>query len=88
MDSSTQTLELEEVSERVDEFFRKYYQEELLRIARIYPDEKRLIVNFKDLEIFDFALSEHLLSFPDETLSASERVIRSLDLPFEGTTPE
>ncbi len=88
MDSATQTLELEEVSERVDEFFRKYYQEELLRIARIYPDEKRLIVNFKDLEIFDFALSEHLLSFPDETLSASERVIRSLDLPFEGTTPE
>jgi replicative DNA helicase Mcm len=88
MDTPTANIEVEELINRLDEFFRKYYYEDILKVARGYPEEKRLLVDFKDLEMFDFALSEHLLNQPDETLAASIRVIRSLDLPFEGTTPE
>jgi replicative DNA helicase Mcm len=88
MDSATPVLEIDELNARLDEFFRKYYHDEILRVAREYPEEKRLLVDFKDLEVFDFELSEHLLEHPDETISGAERVIRGLDLPFEGSTPE
>jgi replicative DNA helicase Mcm len=87
MDSTTPNIEVEELNSKLDEFFRKYYHEEILRVGRSYPEEKRLLVDFKDLEVFDFELSEHLLDHPDETLAASERVLRDLDLPFEGGTP-
>jgi replicative DNA helicase Mcm len=88
MDSPKQNLELEELNSRFDEFFRKYYNEEILRVARSYPEEKRLLLDFKDLEIFDFELSEHLLLYPDETLGSAEKLLRNMDLPFEGTSPE
>ncbi|MFQ5800689.1 MAG: minichromosome maintenance protein MCM [Candidatus Hydrothermarchaeales archaeon] len=88
MEPSVANLEVEELNSRLDEFFRKYYHDEIQRVARSYPEEKRLRVDFKKLEMYDFVLSEHLLAFPDETLSAAERVIRNLDLPFEDTSPE
>ncbi len=88
METTAPNLEFEEVTSRFDEFFRKYYHEEILRVARNYPEEKRLLVDFKELEKFDFELSEHLLAHPDDSLSSSEKVIRALDLPFEGATPE
>jgi replicative DNA helicase Mcm len=88
MDSTPLNIEVEELTTRLDEFFRKYYHDEILRVARKYPEEKRLNADFKDLEVYDFALSEHLLDYPDETLSAAEKLIRDMDLPFEGNTPE
>ncbi len=88
MDSTTPTLEIDELNSRLDEFFRKYYHDAILKVAREYPEEKRLLVDFKDLEVFDFEMSEHLLEHPDETIGTAEKVIRSLDLPFEGSTPE
>ncbi|RMF90645.1 MAG: AAA family ATPase [Methanobacteriota archaeon] len=88
MELSSSNLEIDDVALRLDGFFRKYYHEKILGIARSYPDEKRLEADFKDLDLYDFALAEHLLAFPDETISTAEKVIRDLDLPFEGAPPE
>jgi replicative DNA helicase Mcm len=82
MDQSSPNIEVEDLYSRFDDFFRKYYQENILRVARNYPDDKRLLLDFKELEMFDFELSEHLLLHPDETISAVERVIRNMDLPI------
>ena len=88
MNSSVASLEIDELDNRLDEFFRKYSYDEILRVARSYPEDKRVKIDFKDLEIYDFELAEHLLTFPDTTLDASRRVIRNFDLPFDGGTPE
>jgi replicative DNA helicase Mcm len=88
MELGTTNLEFDEVSARLDDFFRKYYYEEILRVAREYPEEKRLQVDFKDLDRYDFALAEQLLASPDETISASEKVIGDLDLSFEAASPD
>jgi replicative DNA helicase Mcm len=88
MDQSSPNIEVEDLYSRFDDFFRKYYQENILRVARNYPDDKRLLLDFKELEMFDFELSEHLLLHPDETISAVERVIRNMDLPIEAPSPE
>lgn len=81
-------IEIDDLATRFDEFFRKYYFEQILRLSRSYPDEKRLFIDFKDLEIFDFELAEYLLNHPDDALGASKSVLQEMDLPFEGPSPE
>ncbi len=89
MEPPVSSLDVDDLTSRFDEFFRrKDYYDLIMRIARSYPDEKRLVVNFKDVEVFDFELSERVLTQPDEVLAAAQKVVRSLDLPFEGPAPE
>lgn len=81
-------ITVEDLTSRLEEFLRKEYHNEILRIARVYPDEKRLVIDFKKLELYDFSLAEHLLERPDETIAAAERVIQDMDLPIESISPE
>lgn len=76
-------LEVEELYSRVESFIRDYYHDELLRIARNYPQERRLLIDFKKLENFDFELSEEFLNNPVSSMDALKRVIKSFDLPIE-----
>jgi len=87
MTQGVPAIEIEELSSRLEEFLRRYYHDEILRIGRRYPEEKRLCVDLKTLELFDFELSEHAFNNPDETLAAAEKVIAEMDLPFEGPPP-
>jgi len=76
-------LESEEISARLENFLRSYAHDTLLGIARNYPQEKRLLINFASLEKFDFQLAEELLSNPAKVLGIAKSIIKSFDLPLE-----
>jgi len=82
--SETVRLEREEISARLENFLRSYEYDNLLRISRSYPQEKRLLINFASLEKFDFRLAEELLSSPFEVLTITKNIIKSFDLTEPG----
>ena len=63
------------------EFFRHSCIKNIERLAQNYPDKRSLIVDFKELEHFDYELADELLSNPDECLEAANEAISDIDIP-------
>jgi replicative DNA helicase Mcm len=63
-----------------EEFFNSKYRSELERLASIYPDEKSLIVDYRQLEEFDTDLADELIQNPYVVIEAAENAIAQLNL--------
>ncbi|HIJ98815.1 TPA: minichromosome maintenance protein MCM, partial [archaeon] len=84
----TTKVEINNSIERFVQFFReansrKYYAE-LLKIAKVYPERKSLLVDYVDLEKFDTEIADFLLANPEEALRVAQDAIFEIDLPIEG----
>jgi replicative DNA helicase Mcm len=65
--------------EKFEEFFRQYYEKDLLSLAA--KGKKSLIVDFSLLDKFDPELADRLLSEPEELLNAARDALSNIDLP-------
>jgi replicative DNA helicase Mcm len=69
---------------KFEEFFSSKYKEDLFEILEHYPDERSLVVDYLDLEMFDPDLADLLIEKPDDVLSASEKAIKNIDPLVKG----
>ncbi len=65
--------------ERFEDFFRQFYEHELLTAAR--EGKKALPVDFSQLDKFDPELADKLLSEPERLLPLANSALRELDIP-------
>ncbi|MFH1424975.1 MAG: minichromosome maintenance protein MCM [archaeon] len=70
--------------ERFEEFFREKYYDDLLKVAREYPDKKSLVVDYAELDKHDVELADLLLKDPEETFKIAKDALMEIDLPIEG----
>ena len=70
--------------ERFEQFFRERYYKELMSVAREYPEQRSLNINFSDLDKFDVELADLFLAEPEETLKQAKDAIGEIDLPIDG----
>jgi len=75
---------MQDLIEKFVQFFRETYYNDLLSVAREYPDKKSVLVDYTVLDKFDTELSDSLLKDPEETLRAASDAISELDLGVEG----
>lgn len=70
-----------ELKDKLDEFIRSYYYNELLRVSR--SGEEALNIDFSVLDKFDPLVSDRLLIEPGLVLEVFNAVVSSIDLPGE-----
>ncbi|OKY78610.1 MAG: ATPase involved in replication control Cdc46/Mcm family [Candidatus Methanohalarchaeum thermophilum] len=69
--------------DKIKEFLNKYYRKEVLNLAKSYPENKSLRIEYSDLEKFDSDLKDKLLKDPEEVIEAAKKSIRTIDLPID-----
>ncbi|MFB6075850.1 MAG: LAGLIDADG family homing endonuclease [Candidatus Aenigmatarchaeota archaeon] len=67
--------------EKIEEFLRKYYEEELFTAVREGRDS--IIVDYTELDKFDYELAEALLNNPKDFFENAKEAVENIDLPSE-----
>nr|WP_245526736.1 LAGLIDADG family homing endonuclease [Methanothermus fervidus] len=76
----------EEIIKKFEEFFSLKYKDEVYEVLENYPDEKSIVVDYVDLEMFNIDLADYLIEKPEECMSCAEEAIKQLDP--SGKNPE
>jgi DNA replicative helicase MCM subunit Mcm2 (Cdc46/Mcm family)/DNA-binding transcriptional regulator YiaG len=82
METVTKGYSTEDLTSRFEKFFRTYYSREIHKLVQVYPAEKSLWVDFRDLDRYDISIADELISNPDGAIAAAEKALRSIDLPM------
>ena len=69
------------VTERWEDFLKRYCWNELIEMSNSYPEKRSLFVKFSDMDIYDPNLADMLLEDPDVTIGAATRALREIDIP-------
>ncbi|MFB6254058.1 MAG: minichromosome maintenance protein MCM [Halobacteriaceae archaeon] len=78
------TADNQELIEEFDEFFRRYYSDEIGKLARNYPSEqKSLRIDWTDLYRFNPDIADDFLSQPKQMIEYAEKALRLYDLPVD-----
>ncbi len=78
------TAENQELVDRFEQFYRRYYSDEIGQLARSYPSEQRsLYVDWTDLYRFDPDLADDFISQPGQLIEYAEEALRLYDLPVD-----
>lgn len=73
-----------ELTERLIDFLRTYYSEEVGQLANHFPNEQRsLYIDFDDVYRFDVDLADDLLEHPRQIFGALDEALRLYDLPVD-----
>jgi len=64
---------------KFEEFFSTKYKDDVFNALEKYPDERSLVIDYIDLEMFDPDLADLLIEKPDDVLLASEKAIKNID---------
>ncbi len=64
---------------KFEEFFSTKYKNDVFEILEKYPDERSLVIDYMDLEMFDPDLADLLIEKPEDVLHASEKAIKNID---------
>jgi len=67
--------------EKFLQFFTSVYKKEIQRVVEKYPDERSILIDFSDLEKFDFKLADDLIERPDFLIEAAEEAIKQMEIP-------
>jgi replicative DNA helicase Mcm len=74
----------QELVDRFEEFFRRYYSDDIGELAREYPREsKSLELDWRDLYQMDPDLADDFINHPDQLTEAAEEALRLYDLPVD-----
>jgi DNA replicative helicase MCM subunit Mcm2 (Cdc46/Mcm family) len=64
---------------KLEEFFSNRLKDEVFAVLDKFPEEKSVIVDYNDLEIFDPDSADLLIEKPEETLEAASKSIVNID---------
>ena len=64
---------------KLEEFFNNRSKDEVFTVLDKYPEEKSVVVDYNDLEMFDPDSADLLIEKPEETLEAASMSIRNID---------
>ncbi|KZX15038.1 MCM2/3/5 family protein [Methanobrevibacter cuticularis] len=64
---------------KFEEFFSTKYKDDVFKILERYPDDRSLIIDYLDLEMFDPDLADLLVEKPEDVLLASEKAVKNID---------
>jgi len=74
----------QELVDRFEEFYRRYYSDDVAELAREYPREsKSLELDWRDLYQMDPDLADDYINHPDQLQEAAEEALRLYDLPVD-----
>ncbi|MGB9964563.1 minichromosome maintenance protein MCM [Halobacterium hubeiense] len=74
----------QELVDRFEEFYRRYYSDDVAELARKYPREtKSLYLDWRDLYQMDPDLADDYINHPDDLREAAEEALRLYDLPVD-----
>ncbi len=76
------------VTERWEDFLKRYCWDELIELSNSYPEKRSLFVKFSDMDIYDPDLADMLLEDPDVAIGAATRALREMDIPTGVTLDE
>jgi len=62
-------------------FLERYHRGDILTLAREYPDQRSLDIDFINIEKYDAELAEDLLRSPDEVIAVLEDALRNFAIP-------
>ncbi len=80
MPSSTSSTEKTKPSvAKFEEFFSSKYKDTVFEALEKYPDERSVVVNYSELEMFDPDLADLLIEKPEEVIKASRMAIKNID---------
>lgn len=66
-----------------EDFFKRYYWENILELAKNYPEKRTLTIQYPDFEKFDMELARELLEHPDHVLKDANDSLSAIDLPAD-----
>ncbi len=66
-----------------EDFFKRYYWEDILDLAKDYPEKRSLLFRFADLERYDMDVASELLEHPDSVLKHANDALMGIDLPAD-----
>ncbi|UPW01958.1 minichromosome maintenance protein MCM [Halorussus gelatinilyticus] len=73
-----------ELIDNFEQFYRRYYSDEIGRLAQNYPNEQRsLSIDWTDLYRYDSDLADDFLSQPEQLREYAEEALRLYDLPVD-----
>ncbi len=64
---------------KFEEFFSTKYKDNVFEALEKYPDQRSVIVDYLDLEMFDPDLADLLIEKPEEVIRASQKAIKNID---------
>ena len=80
MQSSTTSTEKPKPSvAKFEEFFSTKYKDTIFEALEKYPDERSVVVDYSELEMFDPDLADLLIEKPEEVIKASQKAIKNID---------
>ena len=80
MQSSTSSTEKAKPSvAKFEEFFSSKYKDTVFEALEKYPDERSVVVNYSELEMFDPDLADLLIEKPEDVIKASQMAIKNID---------
>ena len=79
MPSSTSTEKTKPSVAKFEEFFSTKYKDTIFEALEKYPDERSVVVNYSELEMFNPDLADLLIEKPEEVIKASQKAIKNID---------
>jgi replicative DNA helicase Mcm len=79
MQSSTSSEKTKPSVAKFEEFFSTKYKDTVFEALEKYPDERSVVVNYSELEMFDPDLADLLIEKPEEVIKASQKAIKNID---------
>ena len=76
------------VTERWEDFLKRYCWDELVELSNYYPEKRSLLVKFTDMDLYDPNLADMVLESPDVAINAATRALRAIDTPTGVTLDE
>ncbi len=76
------------VTEKWEDFLKKYYWDEIIVLSNSYPEKRSLRVKFSEMDIYDPHIADMLLDDPDVILESATRTLREMDIPTGVTLDE
>ncbi len=78
--------------EKFEAFFKNRLMKEIERLVAEYPAKRSLMVDFREIEHYDFELADELLSNSDVCIEAAREAIKRIEVPIleigeEGFSP-
>ncbi|MEM3227448.1 MAG: minichromosome maintenance protein MCM [Candidatus Micrarchaeaceae archaeon] len=69
---------IEGIKSRFEDFFQKYYRDEVNELKVLYPNQKSLRVDIKELAKFDTEIAEELIERPDTIIESAREALAGM----------
>ena len=68
--------------EKFESFYKNRLMKDIERLVADYPAKRSLMIDFKEIEHYDFELADEILENPDVCLEAAGQAIKRIDVPM------